>query len=132
MSERPEPTPVFRARIIRVVDGDTQVYELDRFHGDSSIKTMRLLGVNTPERRTASMAEWLAAKEYVIGWMPWVISRSDHSWPLVVQTSITDKYGRELGRVWKMNEPEDLSTLLIRDGHGVARSALAQIREARG
>lgn len=131
MSERPTPEPIFYARPVRTLDGDTIRLEISRWHGDSSIRTIRLLGVDAPEAKTPTREAGVAAREFVNAWLPWVTSRSDHTWTLVVQTAKADSFGRLLGRVWRLEEPEDLSTILIQNGHGVARSALAQLRDAR-
>ncbi len=68
-SAMPIPDPVFRAELIRVKDADTIVVSLDRWLGDRSTKTLRLLGVDAYETRGPEREKGLAAREWALGWL---------------------------------------------------------------
>lgn len=87
-----EPNPWwYRARLVRVVDGDTQYYDLDcglRIFSDQSI---RIQGINCPELNTdagkvarTAAGDWLALHEThftgetTADWPFWVRTEKDH------------------------------------------------------
>lgn len=127
MSSMPTPDPVFRAELMRLVDGDTMVVSLDRWLGDRSTKTLRLLGVDAPETRGPSREAGVAAREWVHDWL---VSAFDIPYALTVQTAKYDSFGRVLARVWRTYDGAELSEALLESGHAVARSAMVQIAEA--
>jgi len=86
---------VYRAKLKKVVDGDTLDFELDLgFHTTVSIRT-RLLDVDAPEVRGSEKPMGLQVKSLVIGFFEkW---KEDE---IIVETRKTGKYGRWLARVW--------------------------------
>lgn len=126
MSSMPVPAPVFDAKVVQVVDGDTLKADLDRHMGDHSIKTLRLLGVDCPEIRGAEKERGMAAKLFVMDFLI-----PDEGEPLIVRTHGRDKYGRELAEVWRKRDGASLGDALREAGHAHAVSVLAQIPEAR-
>lgn len=118
----PEPTPVFNAELVKVVDGDTIDVVLDRWHGDQSKKRLRLLGVDCPEMRAPGGEE---AKAFALGFLT-----RDVANPLTVQTAKQDRWGRTLAYVWRKRDGACLNTALRDAGHAHAVSVLAQMKEA--
>jgi micrococcal nuclease len=121
-------TFAYRARLVKVVDGDTIDVEIDRGFRDVLTQRLRLLGVNTPEMHDADpikRAAAVAAKDYVIAWCDAALAASlvtGDKWELRIQTEKDDAFGRYLCRVWKADaypSGVDLSAFLIADGHGV-------------
>lgn len=108
----------FRAALKRVVDGDTQVYKLDfRAHRYGDI-TIRLIGVNTPEKIGVTRDAGLAATAYSLAWL---VAAGTDDWPLVIETTLDkdDKYGRLLGKIWRVSDQRCLNADLVADGQAV-------------
>lgn len=84
----------YAARVLRVIDGDTLVVDLDLGLGITARQTVRLLGVNTPELRGDDAAAGAAAKVFVasltLGLDVLVRTHKDRD----------DKYGRLLAEIW--------------------------------
>ena len=54
----------YKANIVRVIDGDTVVADIDLgFNVWRRDERLRLFGIDTPERKKATMDGWRAAKE---------------------------------------------------------------------
>lgn len=127
VSVMPTPAPVFDAELVRVVDGDTVSVRLDKFHGDQSTKTLRLLGLDTPEVYGIEKEAGLAAKAFAEAFLRNALLVP---YPLVVQTVKPDKYGRMLAYVWRKIDGAGLNDALIEAGHAEAVSVTAQLAEA--
>lgn len=119
MSPMPAQQWVFRASLARVVDGDTLDLIIDAGMHDRRVERVRLLGVNTPEvRGVPDRAPGLAAAAYVRQWLalatfpPW-------DFPLVIQTTKTDDFGRYLADVWRGIDGAHLNDDLLTSGHAV-------------
>jgi len=109
----------YRAKVSRVVDGDTVDFMIDLGFGIYHKVRVRLYGVNTPETRTRDEIEkaaGLAAKDYVTDWL--------NGQEEVFLKTIKDesgKYGRILGYVYADPELQVcLNDDIIDSGHGVA------------
>ena len=112
---------IFPADMIRLVDGDTQEFEVDAgFHTDRRI-TDRLLGVNCPETKGASRPAGLAASDFSRQWY------EGHD-EIIIQTRPdpkhwTDSFRRYLVRVQGRNlttgAREDLAQSLLAAKHAV-------------
>lgn len=91
-----------KAKLIRVVDGDTIVVEINKEQ-----KKVRLIGVNTPESvapdsyRVENTEEGILASDYV----KTLLKNTDEVY-LVADKSDTDRYGRLLRYVW-LEVPQD-------------------------
>lgn len=107
----------YRARVERVVDGDTLQIVIDQGLNTHRAERIRLLGVNTPEMRGPSRPAGLAAAGYVTSWLGLV--PADDEWPLIVQTAKGDAFGRWLARVWRRHDGRELNADLIESGHAV-------------
>lgn len=80
---------IFKAKVLRVIDGDTLVIDLDMGFETHTIKRVRLLGVDTPERGQINYNE---AKAFATG----TVLGKD----VYVQTYKADSFGRYLADVW--------------------------------
>lgn len=105
---------VYRARVERVIDGDTLAIRLDQGLHTERVEQVRLLGVNTPEVKGASRPAGLAATAFVKRWL----SDAGGDWPLVVQTEKSDAFGRFLATVWDA-AGRCLNDDLLSAGHAV-------------
>ena len=106
----------YRARIVRVIDGDTVEAEVDLGFHISFLRTLRLFGINTPEVRGASRPQGLAARDHLIQ----LIDTHTHGTSeLIIQTQkdATGKYGRLLATLLADNV--NLNEALIASGHAV-------------
>lgn len=108
----------YRAKLQRVVDGDTVDLLVDLGFDILHKIRVRLHGVNTPESRTRDLEEkalGLAAKDYVEDWF-------DGHTHVFVKTLKDEggKYGRILGYVYADEEMQVcLNDQIIDAGHGV-------------
>jgi endonuclease YncB( thermonuclease family) len=76
---------------------------------------LRLLNVNAPERKGATLAAGNASRDYVAEWL-YVPDDGSKEWPLRVQTFKDDEFGRYLALVWRVSDGACLNDDLIRDG----------------
>lgn len=97
------PAYKYRARLVRVVDGDTVVLDVDLGMSVTVRETFRLYGINTPEtygvkKDSAEYKAGMLAKERVTALLT-PISETD---TLMVETfkDSKEKYGRYLARVY--------------------------------
>lgn len=107
------------ATIRRVIDGDTIVVDLDLGWNTWRLnQSVRLLGCNTPEVRTADHAG-TAAKAYTSR----VLVDGNGDWyPIEVESHSLDHFGRVLGRIRWYDEDghwHDLTAELLETGHAV-------------
>tara|TARA_B100001287_G_C22477009_1_gene432449 strand:- start:98 stop:547 length:450 start_codon:yes stop_codon:yes gene_type:complete len=118
----------YRAKILRVVDGDTVDVDIDLGFGVWMHKErVRMMGIDTPESRTRDKVEkkfGLASKEYVKAFLP--IGSMQ-----VLKTEIDKsgedkkgKFGRILGDFLVYDGEQDaqrkLTEVMIDQGYGVA------------
>lgn len=105
----------YRARITKVVDGDTVHVDWDLGRDIHVNDTIRLYGIDTPEMGTP---EGVAAKEAVYNWLALVNPFADYC--VVGLQTIKDKrekYGRYLGIIYDPNEPNNkLNDYLLENG----------------
>lgn len=88
------PTYQYKAKLVRVVDGDTVWLDVDvGFRTIVSID-FRLYGINAPETKGPTKAAGLAATQFLSSFL----SGSDKD--LVVESVKTEKFGRWLGTIW--------------------------------
>lgn len=115
MTER--PLYRYQAKLIRVIDGDTVVLEIDQgfrqFRHDQSV---RLLGVNAPELHGPDALRGLDAQTFTTMWfrgspMVYIESYRDHG--------EQDSFGRILARVFREGDPVSLNDALLVAGKAV-------------
>ena len=89
---------IYRAKVIRVVDGDTVDFDVDLgFHISIRIRT-RLVGVDTPERGHQDFAK---ATNVLIDLLS---TRTNEEGYIMIKTEKTGKYGRWLVDIEGVNE----------------------------
>lgn len=79
----------YRARLDRVIDGDTIQAEIDKGMGDESHIEVRLFGVYAPESTQPGGPE---TREYV---RDWFLNLPEAAWPFVVTTLRMKQTDRE-------------------------------------
>jgi len=106
----------YRGEIVKIVDGDTLVVNIDLgFKTTVKKERIRLIGVDTPELRSKSLHEKehaQEAKQFVEKMLPvgsTVILRTEKD--------KKGRYGRYLARVWVEGENRDLSVILKEYGY---------------
>ena len=114
---------VYKAKILRIVDGDTVDVDIDLGFGlTSNKKRIRLLGIDTPEKRTRDLTE----KYYGKLATAFLESYLEVGKKYKLVTSKPDKYGRILGEFYiksnvKHEVPEiNVNQLLVEENHAVA------------
>jgi micrococcal nuclease len=102
----------YRARLIRVVDADTLQLAIDLGFSVSVEQTVRLTGLDAPEKHTPAGA---AATAFTAAWL------AGHPGPYLLETTKREKYGRYLGTV-RSADGACLNADLIAAGHAVPYS----------
>ena len=97
------------------VGGDTIEATLRQFPSQAWSGRVRVLGVNTPEKKGATLAAARAAEAFTRAWLA-----EPGTPPLTIRACAFDSLSRLLGRVCR-DWGECLDEALIRAGHGVAR-----------
>jgi len=113
---------VRRARIVRLVDGDTVILDVDMGISITVRVTVRLFGINTPEVRGPEKVAGHAATQHLADLL--VQFRHEGDWDIVVQT-YKDKKGK-FGRLLAVligddgdGNPVNLNERMVADGHAV-------------
>jgi hypothetical protein len=109
LHENSTPQPFFRAKLDRLMDGDTLVAALDTWFGTRMLKTLRLSGVNAPETVGLEKPYGLRALKFTHDWLEEARALSNDDWPLSVQTLSVDPtenrgdavHGRWAAVVWR-------------------------------
>lgn len=113
MSKRPVLQWVYRAKVIRWVDGDTVDVMIDRGFKDYSMRRLRLQGIDTPEIRGVSKEEKERGEKATI--------RAEELAPVdsevIIETHKSGKFGRWVAKIWP-NKPIDwsINEILIMEG----------------
>ena len=104
----------YRAKLVRVIDGDTIDCYIDLGFNIHVKERVRLKGIDTPETRTRDLEEkkrGIEAKERVIELFEGVED-------FVIQTEIhKGKYGRTIGEVMLPLHDRSLNQILLDEGH---------------
>ena len=111
---------VYKAKLDRVVDGDTIDAIIDLGFDITVHKRIRLAGINTPESRTRDLEEkkrGLAAKQALID----LLTKHNDEEYFIVESEKVGKYGRVLGKLHALIEDKEccLNERLIEMGHAV-------------
>ena len=111
-----KPSYVYKAEVVKVIDGDTMDVRLDVGFDTHIYKRLRLLGVDTWEIRGEEREKGIIAKKFVEDRVRIVQNE------VYVQTEMDGegKYGRVLAWVWliRIGEPVCLNEELLAEGHG--------------
>jgi endonuclease YncB( thermonuclease family) len=115
----------FRARAVRVIDGDTIDFEVDLGFHLRTTQRIRLLGVDAPEKRGATMPSATEAQAYVQSWLDdhyrFHPSETDaDEWPFFLRTAKSDSFDRWVASVMRRHDGRDLASDLLITGHAVA------------
>ena len=106
---------IYKAKCLRVVDGDTIDAQIDLGFDTHKVIRIRLVGINAAESRTKDLEEkarGLAAKQFVKD-----ILKKHHN-KFILESQGVGKYGRCLGEIFLGDVK--LNDLLISEGHAVA------------
>ena len=106
---------IYKAKCLRVVDGDTIDAQIDLGFDTHKVIRIRLVGINAAESRTKDLWEkerWLAAKKFVKDIL------KKHQNKFILESQGVGKYGRCLGEIFLGDVK--LNDLLISEGHAVA------------
>lgn len=108
----------YKAKLDRVVDGDTIDVNIDLGFDISVHKRVRLAGINAPESRTKDLEEkkkGLASKDRLIE----LLDKGD----LVVESKELGKYGRVIGDLTiypdNLDLPININETLVKEGYAV-------------
>ena len=104
----------YRARILRVIDGDTVEAEIDLGFQVSLTATLRLAGIDTPEVRGPERIEGRAATEYLELLLN-KLAGSEREVTVHTHRDRTGKYGRYLAEL--MVGTRNLNEALVAAGH---------------
>ncbi len=111
-----------RARLTRVIDGDTIQVTVDLGYYMYAEHRVRLLGLNTPELNDhdpAVRARARAATQYTTAWLnEHGAHASRPDWPLAMRTEKADAFGRFLADI-ECDEGHSLNADLLASGNAV-------------
>jgi len=96
----------------RVIDGDTFDVSASIWLSLAAVERVRLLGVDAPELKTATLEAGLAAKQFTEHWLA--------QGPIHLTACKRDSFGRLLAKV-QNEQGEDLAEALIKAGLGISR-----------
>lgn len=116
----------YKARLIRVIDGDTVDAEIDLGFGVYMKQRVRLYGINTPDSRSKDQTEresGLASKQRLTE----VLSKE-----FIIETILNKrgKFGRILGVIYitkETGERESVNNILVAEGY--AKEYFGSIRD---
>ena len=109
----------YQAKLVEVVDGDTQDVVVDLgFHLQRQIR-LRLAGVDTHETYGVDhdSKEYRRGKEeteFVAAWLDAAATQHDGEWPLLIRTAKKGKYGRYLATIERRADDAVLNETLRR------------------
>ena len=112
-----------RARIVRLVDGDTVDVDIDLGMAITTRQRLRLFGINTPEVRGPNKQAGYDATSHLAGLLV-EFACDDGEWDIVVKThrDKKGKYGRYLADLIGEDQdgnPTNLNERMVTDGHAV-------------
>ncbi len=115
----------YRAKIVKVIDGDTLDVVIDVGFNMTTTQRVRLLGINCPEIKGVTRGDGLRAKDYTEKWVAGIkqvhSNPSNDEWPFVIETSKDDAFGRWLARIYKSEDQikTSLNSDLLLSGNAV-------------
>lgn len=102
----PEPSYRYRARLDRIVDGDSVYLTVDLGFRASMSLAIRLAGIDALERGTTE-------GRHASDWLLYLIQ----DLPLTLVSEKGDKYGRWLGTIYTPDSPDSVNQRMIEAGH---------------
>jgi micrococcal nuclease len=111
-----------RARIVRLIDGDTVILDVDMGMAITVRATFRLMGINTPEVRGPEKQAGFAATDHLAKLL--VTFKIEGEWGIVVKTykDKRGKFGRYLADLIGVDDQGgavNLNLRMVADGHAV-------------
>lgn len=103
----------YKAKLIRIVDGDTIDAEIDVGFDVYVRKRIRLWGINAPETRSSDKDEVRAGKE-TLRRLGEILALSNGEFELI--THGDGKFGRCLGEIFVKEHKESINRVLISEG----------------
>ena len=103
----------YRAKLIKIIDGDTIDVKIDLGFGISLKKRVRLFGINAPETRSRDKDEVKAGKK-TLGRLAAILALANGEFELV--THGDGKFGRCLGEIFVKDHSESVNQVLINEG----------------
>lgn len=106
----------YRARVKRVIDGDTLEVEVDLGFYNYHHTVLRLAGIDAPEPRGIDKLEGKDASEHLRS----LVHGGVGEWPLLIETSKTGKYGRWIATLFyydpNVSDFVNVNTKMVDDG----------------
>lgn len=104
---------IYNCELVRVIDGDTIVVNIDLGLNISTIKTIRMYGINAPEMKYPTKIDAVESKDGLTDLI--------HGKKLILQTirDRTDVYGRTLGIIYQDSGQTNVNQLMIEKGYAV-------------
>ena len=96
---------------VRAIDGDTIVVDARPWINMTVRETVRVLGVNTPERKGATKAAGDEARAFTVRWLDGA--------EVQLRVCGRDAFGRALATVRRARDGANLSDDLLSSGHAV-------------
>lgn len=95
MSVLPIDKYIRKAKLVRVIDGDTVELDIDLGFSITMRERVRVLGINTPELKGESRRDGLTAKDFTVDWF------ENHGHDVVCRTTKDkqDSFGRFLAEI---------------------------------
>tara|TARA_B100000214_G_C23959152_1_gene624405 strand:- start:111 stop:452 length:342 start_codon:yes stop_codon:yes gene_type:complete len=103
----------YKAKLIRIVDGDTIDAEIDVGFDVFVRKRIRLWGINAPETRSTDKDE-VKAGEMTLRRLSEILALSNGEFELI--THGDGKFGRCLGEIFVKDHKESVNQVLINEG----------------
>lgn len=103
-----------KASVVRVIDGDTMVVDVDLGFSIRIEQTVRLAGINAPEMIGPSHADGVLARLFLSSLVPPGTSVT------VKTVKPNDKYGRYLADVYQIGSTVSVNQRMIDTGHAVS------------
>ncbi len=106
----------YKAKVERIVDGDTIDVVIDLGFKITTNQRIRLKGINTPEtysvkRGSEEYKKGMLAKEFVIQRI-----EANNNKAIVETNKYTGKYGRYIGTIWLADSSTSLNDELVEKG----------------
>lgn len=102
----------YKAKIIRVIDGDTCVADVDLGFYCHVILTMRLSGIDAPELKGKTRKAGQAAKDHLYKMIDGMLVEIETA------KDPTDKYGRWIVKI-ELMDGQIVNDLMVEQGHAV-------------
>lgn len=108
----------YRAKVVRVIDGDTVVVLIDKGFGDYRMEKLRLAGVNTPELRPRAGNEGERAAEKVAAKKAKArVEELLNDQEVVIRSAKTGKFGRWIAHIYlPSSRTRTINQLLLDEG----------------